>query len=96
MILKSLYLIWLVVVKPASMQKLSHLDLQLQVIVVSVKIEILLVFVLFKCNICDCSLYTFPFQQVYIVPEGLLPGHKAHPIHARHPNWVAVLLFPDC
>ena len=35
------------------------------------------------------------FSADYIVPEGQLPGHKVHPSHARHPNWVAVLLFPD-
>ena len=32
----------LVVVVPASMQKLPHLDFQLQVVVVSVKVEVLL------------------------------------------------------
>ena len=38
----------LVVGVPASMQKLPHLDLQLQEVVVAVQIEILLVFVLFQ------------------------------------------------
>ena len=94
-------LLSLVVVVPASMQKFPHLNLQLQVVMVPVQIEILLGFV--SNVLVQCTLYILHpiflhvfFSAVWMLPEGQLPGHKALPNRARHPNWVAVLLFLHC